>query len=568
MRPIVLLTLLVFALPVRAADPSLATYSADGSRLLWLLQLTDSHIDTFLNGGEEDRLRWAVSDGVATVQPDFVVLTGDVTDGTNGLLYSGANDAEWQLYRSIVDPAGLNDPDYFFDLPGNHDAYGDDGLALYRKYSVQGSATGRTQAEWRLDRPWGSTCFVAVATAQEEGKGWPADPTLLSPAELAETETFLAGNPDCRVTLAFGHHDAREVGGGDGFRALCQAHGIGHYVHGHEHDYQASYDGLSPLVLRTDSLGQGGDHQLTVLAVDHDTVSWESVGANDPWPLIVVTAPARGRFQTGSSWGNPEYLDLPYAPPVPRACEQAPVRVLIFDPQAIASAAFRLDDGPWHDLTQRQDVPAAWRGRFDATALAAGWHTLTVKAAGSKERAFDVQVRLVDAPCDVGDEDPDGGSVVEPEPEVPPEPVVEVVAEPVVEVVPETSPEASVEASVEVVDEVAADAVGPEDPGLPGVDAGSDGAGAPEAAGDDHAAPGKDVAVHPAADASADTSADGHLGTQPRPDDDADGSRSSCAVGARARSPRGVWLLLSVVSGGLVVVRRVRRRSASDAGSR
>jgi hypothetical protein len=558
MRPVALVLFAAWALPARAADPSLAAYSADGSRLLWALQLTDTHIDTFLNGNEEDRLRWALSEGVVAIQPDFVVVTGDTTDGTNGILYSGANQGEWDLYRSIVDGAGMNDPDYYFDLPGNHDAYGDGGLALFRQNSVQGSATGRTQAEWRVDRPWGSTCFVGVATPQEQGQPWPLDPTELTPAELAETEAFLAGNPECRVTVAFGHHDAREAKGGDAFAALCHTYGIGHYLHGHTHDYALSFQDGGPLVLRTDSLGQGGDHQVTVLALDHDTFAWETVAADDPWPLAVATAPVRGRFQTGSSWGNPEYLELPWAPPVPRGCTEAPVRVLLFDAAPVSAATFRLDEGPWIDLVQRQDVPAQWRGRFDASSLAGGWHTLAIRATGSKERSFEVPVRLVDGPCELGDEDPDGGPPLVPDTseEPLPEAAVEVVEE--LEVAPDAmEPVAEVQIA-EARPDVPADSGG--DPEAPEAGPPDDAPAVPHPEGNDTPGePGKEVDLGrdlgPDADPDVPADADGsYEGTLQRPAGSSTGSGCAAAASPSDRSA-SLLTLLAV----LAIVRRRAR---------
>ena len=584
MARIALLVLTLLAGSARAADPNLAAYRADGSRLLWWLHLTDTHVDTFLNGGEEDRLRWAVSEGVTSIQPDFVVVTGDATDGTNGIFYSGANQAEWDLYRSIVDAAGLNDPGYYFDLPGNHDAYSDGGLALFRKNSVQGQATGRTQAEWRVDRPWGSTCFVGVATPQEGGQPWPMDPTELTAAELAETEAFLVGNPQCRVTVALGHHDAREVDGADGFRALCAAHGIGHYVHGHSHDYVLSYDGQAPLVLRTNSLGQGDDHQVTVLALDHDALSWESVAADDPWPLAVVTAPARGRFQTGTSWGNPEYLELPYAPAVPRSCGQAPVRALLFDGAPVTAASFRLDDGAWSPLSQRVDVPAQWRGSFDATVLAPGWHALTVQATGTKQRSFEVQVQVVDGPCEVGEEDPDGGSGIEPEPGAEtaesaesveaagPEPGVEVAEvvepEPFVEVVePDvaTPPDAgestepwpdeggpAVDAAADL---RAPDPTGPDAVGAP--DTGASESGAADVATSDVGA----IDVTPAQDGHAAAAVERVPEVDAAGDGDGVSGASGCAAGGRRPSGAATLLVLAGVAWAL----RRRGRGAATA---
>jgi len=69
-------------------------------------------------GGEEDRFRWILEEGVSTIDPWFVVNTGDVTDGTNGVFYTGHVEGEWISYRAILDAAGMT-PDAYFDVPGN-----------------------------------------------------------------------------------------------------------------------------------------------------------------------------------------------------------------------------------------------------------------------------------------------------------------------------------------------------------------------------------------------------------------------------------------------------------------
>jgi hypothetical protein len=439
--PPLLVCLLLLAAPARAADPHAARYSLDGSQVLWFLQLTDTHIDTVASSHEEERLGWALTAGVDFIQPDFVVVTGDLTDSTAGLFYGlGPIEEEWQSYRNIVNESGMLDPDFYFDLAGNHDAYGDGDLTFWTNFSLQGTSGSGTQFGWRLDRPFGSFCFYTVATPGNDGAQWPFDNQELTEAELAGFSDWLLGNPECRAHLVFGHHDYVDAKNQGTFRALAQQAGVGHYIHGHQHDLELTLEDDGIERVRTDSLGQGNDHNLTVFALDHDAFAFTSVAVDEPWPLIVITAPAADpRSET----------------PVPAACEVAPVRALVFDDQLVPQVRFRWDQGPWADMTQRLDNPRQWRGLFAASGLGPGTHRLQVQATGSGERTVEQEVRFVEGPCDLGTLDPDL-SFPEPGPEV--VEVVEVV-EPVSEVAAEPLVEAAAEPSEEVLAELVTEAV-------------------------------------------------------------------------------------------------------------
>ncbi|MDI7268924.1 MAG: metallophosphoesterase, partial [Myxococcota bacterium] len=396
--------------PARAGDPHLAEYVFDGSRVFWFAWITDTHIDYVLPavgpGGEEDRFRWALEEAFEVVQPWFVVNTGDLTDGTDGINYlGGQQESEWRLYRGIADDAGMT-PMFYFDVPGNHDAYSDAELRFYRRFSVQGSHRDRTQHSWRIDLPFGAYHFVSVATPANDGRSWPADNKEFTIEEAAEFDAYFSANRDANLAFAFGHHDFVGVDRWGSLQDAMLRSGAAHYFHGHEHDLGARVDaGDGILRLRIDSLGQGwSSNTFAVAAVDADTVSLAVGRAGAAWPLIVVTAPVDSRL------GPRDDVVNPYAPPVPGTCAQAPVRALVFDPAPVAAVRFRWDGAPWIAMTQRPDEPAQWRGRFDATALRSGTRQLTVEAQGSETRETRIQVEVADQECNLGDEDPIPGS--------------------------------------------------------------------------------------------------------------------------------------------------------------
>ncbi len=134
-------------------------YLADGSRTFWFLQLTDTHVSTWFNTQYGARLVWAVTDAVETIDPRFVVVTGDLTDSTAGFDYTqGPQLSEWLEYRGYLESNGMT-PEFYFDLPGNHDAYQDGALAYYLANSISGHAYRTTQPFWRLDMPYGSSVY-------------------------------------------------------------------------------------------------------------------------------------------------------------------------------------------------------------------------------------------------------------------------------------------------------------------------------------------------------------------------------------------------------------------------
>src|SRR5512140_2994346 len=141
----VALGLLVTHVPIQAGNPRAAVYSPATDRVFWFVHFSDTHIGT---SGSQDsnNLTWLVTTGKSVIAPSFMVATGDLTDSTDGNIFgypNGPYQAEWDQYKNIL--AGRVGADFYYDLPGNHDAYNDRTFAYYRANSVQGRATGGTQ---------------------------------------------------------------------------------------------------------------------------------------------------------------------------------------------------------------------------------------------------------------------------------------------------------------------------------------------------------------------------------------------------------------------------------------
>ena len=135
------IVLLFLCTPLSAGNPHSAYYCSDTDKVLWFIHASDTHIGTS-GSTDSTNLQWLVTTAKTVINPSFIVVSGDLTDSTNGNLFgfpNGPYQAEWDQYKSILDPNV--DCDFYFDIPGNHDAYNDKYFAYYLANSIQGRAT-------------------------------------------------------------------------------------------------------------------------------------------------------------------------------------------------------------------------------------------------------------------------------------------------------------------------------------------------------------------------------------------------------------------------------------------
>jgi 3',5'-cyclic AMP phosphodiesterase CpdA len=207
-----IILLLCFTSPLSAGDPHSAYYSPDTDKVMWFIHASDTHIGTS-GSTDSTNLQWLVAQARHVINPSFIVVTGDLTDSTNGNIFgypNGPYQAEWDQYRNILSNHGV-DANSYFDIPGNHDAYNDQYFSYYLNNAIQGRATGKTQASWTRTGPWGKYHFLGVNTPDNTGKPfsifWPyGDRAGLDSSELSFISGEMTANPDAALTLVFGHH--------------------------------------------------------------------------------------------------------------------------------------------------------------------------------------------------------------------------------------------------------------------------------------------------------------------------------------------------------------------------
>jgi hypothetical protein len=381
--------------PADASDPSRARYTDDPSRVFWFLHISDTHIDSPYYESEELKLEWSLTTGVDVVGPWFVAVTGDLTDASYGLIPgAGQQEDEWREYRRIVDAAGMMN-DFYYDMPGNHDAFFDGELTWFLDWSLQGFTRHTTQPDWMIDLPFGCYHFVSIATPDNDGLVDPLDTPEVTDWEYNEVLASLDAFSHCNLTIAMGHHEYETADGGDAVDALLAAYNVPYYIHGHKHDYRAKVSTRGVVIQRIDALGKSDQNNFCVHAVDADCISHTCVSSDDPWPLAVITAPVDARLD------NDDDVNNPYALSVPTSCEAAPLRVLVFDAIPVSTVTYWFDTPEAGPLTQSSSIPEQWTGTFDARSFSPGVQTLHVEVIGTRTRDFAAQILFEDRACDL-----------------------------------------------------------------------------------------------------------------------------------------------------------------------
>ena len=392
-----------------ANNPRGARYCSDTDHVFWFVQTSDTHIGSS-GSTDANNLRWLVTTARSVIKPLFTVVTGDLTDSTNGNFLgipNGPYQTEWNEYKNIVDPA-VTATDYF-DIPGNHDAYNDKTFAYYRANSVQGRASGgQLQLSWTRVLPFGTYHFLGVNTADNTGAKFSltspyGDHAGLDTTELSFIETKLADNAAANLTFVFGHHPVTATGtstdtylyyGQQQFISDLDRHQASAYGYGHTHasavtqftgnTYTGTMSNGGIRYVNVASLGKSSSGQYTVFAVDCDGVS--QVPANvGTWPVVMITAPVS---KYAGSAANP------FAYSVPNASN--PIRALVFDSAAVSNVVYRVDGAStWTSMTPVAGNAALWTANWDATNAATGSHTIEVKATGSSTVSNIITVDLV-----------------------------------------------------------------------------------------------------------------------------------------------------------------------------
>jgi hypothetical protein len=449
----ILVFLMSFSLdcPLRASDPYSASYSADNDKIFWFILMSDVHIGAHGIPASEN-LEWMLTEAKDVINPSFIVNAGDLTDSTNWneLGYpDGPHNEEWVEYNTIVTGNGM-DENFYYDIPGNHDHFGDKNFDYYLNYSIQGAATGQTQISWTKIFDFGTYHFLGVNTCGNDG----ADFSMLPPtygdnagldaSERVYIENKLEENKAADLTMIFGHHLIQKRStdwtdltsddveawtmtaltyGADEFIALMDAYNPLMYGYGHSHVYREEFfikdmaDGV--IYLNVASLVKSENNHYNIVAVDCNGISTVSQNVGT-WPAVIITAPLDKNLGMRHNPYTSDVNDL--------SGESTPIRALVFDKIPVTRVEYRMykilestgdfvdrgvglvgglveREGVWHPMTQvdpaHPNYPYLWEADC-ALPVEGGNYTIEVRATGSSTQSDSIPTASPAAPVDDG----------------------------------------------------------------------------------------------------------------------------------------------------------------------
>jgi MYXO-CTERM domain-containing protein len=405
-----------------AGGPQSARYANDTNGLFWFFHISDLHTQES-SSAASDALKAALGDGVKLYKPAFVMATGDLTDASLlGVPCSGQVQSEWDEYKAVVKAAGMT-PEFYFDVPGNHDSYGDNGLKHYLDNSVQGQATGQLFTDWTVEIPGAGTYYFFAANSngtygQPLTWGNPAFPT----DELEFLEARMQEHQGDELIIVGAHHplsaykpidwqDKMGLTGKDPLpanvdqmRSLLKTYGA-FYLHGHIHETKEYLDCEGQVVVnQIDGLGQSTTGNIGVVAIDHNAVVYRATSSSKLSPFLMITAPVDRYLNGGGK--SPDDIAYgteqdPYAYSVCKDRKDNPVRALLFSSSAPTSVNLLVDGSKVGVMKADAAHPEIWVAQLDTTTLSAALHKVEVVATVGAEEARDaVQVQFIAGPCE------------------------------------------------------------------------------------------------------------------------------------------------------------------------
>jgi len=339
--------------------------SAD--QLVWVLHVSDIHLDQSVPERTAQLVRFC-NETVRTVQPALVLATGDLTDGPDAALRQTSQvESEWQDYRRVLREHGMDDPAFWLDLRGNHDAYGVPSLNasqnMYRTYGVHGG-----QHHYTVEYPmaYGGYRFVSLDLALDPGmlKPWTffaASPGDIDPVVQAIASPTLSNGQPVNHTFVLGHFPMATSSSRVPWRSMAPY--VTAYFCGHLHTlgmYRRMWAGY--LELEVEDLKSHKAYRL--LAIDHDLVSFVDVYL-DQWPLALVTNPKNSQFLSAKE-------------PVGLIALSTHLRVLAFSPAGILKVNVTIEGAEYNLLPASVGSPV-FVAPWNPAAFAPGLHQLSVQ---------------------------------------------------------------------------------------------------------------------------------------------------------------------------------------------
>ncbi len=364
-----------------------AYLSNDTEHIFWFIHVTDVHLGAYtLTGNSRQRFRDFLENAKQIYNSSyqtFIVDTGDLVNGELPVPIV-QDESQWRERNTSIAAAGWWDQNLFYDMPGNHDGYGNsDSFSYYLNWSVQ----QKLNYNWTRSFIFGNYTFISLNSAPSHGEQWPwGTDAELDRTELDAFEQMLIAAQDSNLTFLFTHHQLSDMGGntstsGKTFLELLEEYKVAAHIYGHGHENEERNQG-GTIAIESDSLGQSFDVPgYRIFAVDNDGISTKFQALNS-WPAVIITCPI-DRGLTMQAFDIDSNLTA------------VPIRALVFDVNDIISAEFRIDGGSWHSMNQASINEYLWTASFNASNFGKGEHSIQVRAISSSGTTSDsITVRI------------------------------------------------------------------------------------------------------------------------------------------------------------------------------
>jgi 3',5'-cyclic-AMP phosphodiesterase len=295
--------------------------AADG-RFLAFAHLGDLHLTDAWHKNYKDMLSIVAQiEAQCAKQLDFVVLPGDNADNGKPEQYALAAIA----LRMLSVPVHA--------IPGDHDMEQGSLAAFHESLAAAALPSSLERRQHRL-------LFLDCC-----GNGAGGPDFRLGASQLTWLEAELAGaTTQNEIPVVFMHTypaDLRGEGEGQALTQLFAAHRVAFVGMGHTHYNEISHDGAT-IYAATRSTGQidEGAPGFSVTTIDDGIVSWRFKLLDDPFPFIMITAPADHRLLRDD------------VQKVGEACE---VRALVFSDEVISHVECRIEGDRWTPMARSSE---------------------------------------------------------------------------------------------------------------------------------------------------------------------------------------------------------------------
>ena len=135
--------------PVKAQGLYGARYCQAGDQVFWFVHASDVHIGAS-GSTDTDNLTWLVTTARSVINPLFTVVTGDLTDSTNGGLFgpTARTSRSGRRTAAILDAAGVTRR-HLLRSAGEPRRLQRRDFAYYKAYAIQGADLRAATARWR-----------------------------------------------------------------------------------------------------------------------------------------------------------------------------------------------------------------------------------------------------------------------------------------------------------------------------------------------------------------------------------------------------------------------------------